>query len=142
MNSETTETHSRLRRIGAWISLLALLLVYAPMASATLMVVTSACCTGDQCPIHGRHQHAENTSGQANESAMDCDHGAHHTSKMNSCSMSCCHTTEQAAVHAHIFLLTSISLHTALLPLSSASIESYTKNISPLFAPLAPPPKS
>jgi hypothetical protein len=130
-------------RLSALCCLFALLLVYAPKASATLMVVTGACCTGDQCPIHGNHRPTQKGATQKSDDVpMDCGHEGHGMKKMQACSMSCCHTIEQAVAHAHLFLLTPVSLSTALAPQSLASFALTTNKISPVFTPLAPPPKS
>jgi hypothetical protein len=123
--------------------MLAILLIYAPVSTATLMAVTGACCTGDQCPIHGYHHPAKNGPTQKSDSPpMDCDHHSQAADKMQSCSMSCCHTVERPAIHAHIFLLTPVSLQSSLVLVASASFVPTTIEVSPAFAPLAPPPKS
>jgi len=142
MNCRIKDIRSRVRRIGAWTSLLALLLVYAPMASATLMAITGACCTGDRCPIHGNHHPAQKGVAQTSEDApMDCGHEGHDSNQMRSCSISCCHDVEQSAVHAHIFLLTRLSVSTALAPSSFTPLTSIAQKVSRVFAPLGPPPK-
>src|SRR5260221_12529416 len=131
------------RRITALISLITILLIYAPIASATLMAVTGTRCTGDQYPIHGTHQPSKEPPAQrSDDSPTDCDHHDHGANKTQSCSMSCCHNGEQPAVHAHIFLLTPLSLDAELAPLSLASLSAAPKKFSSVFAPLAPPPKS
>ena len=137
MHRHIRDIHSRVRRIGAWASLAALLLIYAPISSATLMTVTGACCSGDQCPIHGSHHHAQN----AKKNPVNCGHEAHNMSKMDACSMSCCQNAEQSVVHARIFVITPVSLAIAFAPLSSASFAFVAAKISRIFAPLAPPPK-
>ena len=142
MNYPVQIANSRIRQTGACICLLALLLVYAPMASATVLAITGACCTGDLCPIHGNHHPAQTGSPQEYEEApMDCGDGGHHMSKMQACSMSCCQTVEPTAVYAHSFLLTPFPVPAALAPLFSASIALTPAKVSPVFAPLAPPPK-
>ena len=133
----------RTRRASAWISLLAILMIYAPIASATFMAVSGACCTGDQCPIHGNHHPTKNNSSPKNDSApMECGHEQHSANKMRSCSVSCCHNIEQSATHANIYLLTPVSVTTGFALNASASTVASHPNISPSFAPLAPPPKS
>jgi len=141
MNCRIKDIHSRVRRIGAWTSLLALLLVYAPMASATLMAITGACCTGDQCPIHGNHHPAQKAAQTSEDAPMDCGHEGHDSNKMRSCSISCCHDVEQSAVHAHIFLPTPLSVPTALASSSFTPLTSMAQKVSPVFAPPGPPPK-
>ncbi len=73
---------------------------------------------------------------------MDCDHGEHDMGTMDNCSMSCCHSVEQFGIHANLYLLTPLSLFTSLARPSEISIVPAATNLSPAFAPLAPPPKS
>jgi len=126
------------QRSSALLCFLALVLMYAPIASAAVMVITGTCCSGDQCPIHGNHHHSQ----KSEQAPMDCGHSGHDVSKMHSCSMSCCQNTEQPAVHGNLFLLTPLSLATSLARISEISSAPDTTSLSPAFAPLAPPPKS
>ena len=143
MNRSATNSMLSVRRISAWIGLLAVLVIYAPVTTATLMAVTGACCAGDQCPIHGNHHPAKETPAQRSDGPpMDCNHHGHSANKMQSCTMSCCQNVQQPALHAHIFLLTAVSLQSSLVRVSSASPALSASKISPAFAPLAPPPKS
>ena len=126
------------RRVNALLCFAALVLMYAQIASATVMMVTGACCSGDQCPIHGHHH-----AGQKNDNvAMDCGHDAHDMSKMSDCSMSCCHNVESSAIHANLFVLTPLSVSTPLTFFSGTKVAPAARNISQAFAPVAPPPKS
>jgi hypothetical protein len=143
MKHSAKSTFDRAQRVAAWISLLAVLLIYAPIASATLMAVTGACCNGDHCPIHGNHHPAKQNPSQHNDEApMDCDHHGHSANKMSSCSMSCCHTVEPAAVHAHIYVLIPLSLGVPLALSLSAVRAISPAGIFVSNPPLAPPPKS
>jgi len=143
MTHSANSSLDRARRFSALLGLFAILLIYAPIASATFMAVSGACCTGDQCPIHGNHHPAKNNSNPKNDSAaMDCGHEQHSAKNMRSCSVSCCHSIEQSATHANIYLLTPVSVTTGLALNASASTVASDPNISPSFAPLAPPPKS
>jgi hypothetical protein len=142
MKHSAISTFDRTQRVAAWISLLAVLLIYAPVASATLMAVTGACCGGDQCPIHGSHHPAQRNTSQHNDDApMDCDHHSRGASKMQDCSMSCCHTVEQTAVHAHIYVLISLPIGIGFRPLSSVVPAISASRIFPTVSPLSPPPK-
>jgi len=128
------------QRSSALLCFLALVLMYAPIASAAVMAITGACCSGDQCPIHGNgnHHHPQKTDNPP----MDCGHGEHNMTTMDNCSISCCHNTEQPAIHGILFLLTPLSASTSLAGLSEISFAPHTTSLSPVFAPLAPPPKS
>jgi hypothetical protein len=129
---------SGIQKVAASACLLALLLVYAPIASATLLAVTGACCTGDQCPIHGNHHPSKHDE----PAAMDCHGDKHNVNQMDSCSISCCHTDQRAAVNANIFVLTPISVSTPLLTNTQTFLAFAATGLSLAFAPLAPPPKS
>jgi hypothetical protein len=126
------------RRLSALVCLVALMLVNSQIAASAAMAITGTCCSGDQCPIHGNHHHPQKTDNPP----MDCGHGEHNLSTIVNCSMSCCDNTEQPAVHGNLFLLTALSVSTSLTRLSEISFAHPTTNLSPAFAPLAPPPKS
>src|SRR2546429_5555246 len=119
------------RRVNALLCFVALVLMYAQIASATVMMVTGACCSGDQCPIHGHHRAAETND----NGAMDCGHDARDVSKMSSCSMSCCQNTESSAIHANLFVLTPLSVPTSLILFSATTLAPASTNISQAFAP-------
>ena len=126
------------QRLNALVCFVVLILIYAPIATAAAMAVTGACCSGDECPIHGNRHHPQKTDNPP----MDCGHGEHNMSTMDNCSMSCCQNTEQPAIHGNLFLLTPLSVSTSLTRLSEISFAPAATNLSPAFAPLAPPPKS
>jgi hypothetical protein len=143
MNRSSRVKQSPTRRLAALASLLALLLTYAQMASATLMAVSGACCTGDQCPIHGNHHSAQNKPAQKTENApMDCGHERHEASRLQTYSVSCCNTVELTATHANLYLFTSPVPATSLTAVAPTSLVPAIRSLSPAFPPLAPPPKS
>jgi len=133
----------RLRQLQALLCLLGLVFFYAPIMSATLMAATGMCCSTDQCPIHGNHHASHRGTTKAAESTpVDCGHHEHDMSKMNSCSMSCCQTTEQPAIHAHILVPAPTVSLASRAALSNLAQPSAPKTNSLAFAPPAPPPKS
>jgi hypothetical protein len=138
MQSSSPTRKSRTQRVSAFACLLALFLLYAPIANATLMTLTRACCSGDQCPIHGGHHAAP----QQASAAMDCDHQHGHDAAMDACSMSCCHNETQAAVHANIFLLVAPASPPELAAADLASKLPPSLNVFFKSAPLSPPPEN
>jgi hypothetical protein len=126
------------QRLSALACLVALTLLYGRIATSTVMAVTGACCSGDQCPIHGNHHHSQ----KSEETPMDCGHSGRDMSKMDSCAMSCCQNTEQTAVHATLFLLTPVPVSTSLALHSAIRCTSAITKSSLAYAPLAPPPRS
>jgi hypothetical protein len=126
------------RRMPPLLCLFALLLFQAPMAGAAVLA-SGMCCTGDRCPIAAHHH----SSARAEEVAMVCEHGANGgAEKLQNCSMSCCQTTQQSAVHAQVFVLSPDVTSPAFAPLCEAvSLFTYDEEIGS-FSPLSPPPKS
>ena len=130
------------RRTPALLCLFALLLFQAPVIGAVVLA-SGMCCTGDHCPIAAHHHSPSKTPSRTEEAPMDCEHGGHGAAaKLQNCSMSCCQTTEQAAVHAQVFVLSPRVTPPAFAPLSEAlSLLTYDEEIGS-FSPLSPPPKS
>jgi len=95
----SANSKNTIRRIVAAMCLLALVALYAPIAGALCIDASRACCKGGQCPLHGNHHQDSHDPKQ--QDGMDCGHGM---GMAMSCSLSCCHTTQIAAVHGHIFV--------------------------------------
>lgn len=133
----------RMRRaLSAWCCLLGLFFFQAPVIGA-MVIASGACCTGNHCSIAAHHH----TAAKAEEAPMECDqHGKNDTQRgagtLQRCSMSCCQTTEQSAVHADAFLLAPTLVLTAFAPLpETVSAPGFSGNAES-FSPLSPPPKS
>lgn len=106
---------------------------------AGLLIASGACCTGDHCPIAAHHHAAAKTE----EAPMDCDHDTNHSDgRVRSCTMSCCNTTEQAAIHSNVFMLSPVSELASVNPLSETVAVFVAAETATPFAPLSPPPKS
>src|SRR5690349_9576617 len=126
------------RRTPALFCLFALLLFQAPVIGAAVLA-SGMCCTRDHCLIAAHHHSSVKTE----EAPMGCEHSANGgEAKLQNCSMSCCQTTEQSAVHAQVFVVLPDVTPPAFAPLSEAlSLLTYDEEIGS-FAPLSPPPKS
>ena len=125
----------RHRSISASICLLVVVLLYAPLAGATLASYQSACCTSDQCPIPEHHQ----KSPAAPAEHMDC---GHEMAGMMACTMSCCHDSDRSAVTSIAFVLPPVVALGA-----SAVVKLLVKLSTPLdfprsIEPLSPPPRA
>jgi hypothetical protein len=129
------------RRTPAFLCLFALLLFQTPVIGAAVLA-SGLCCTGDHCPI-AAHHHSSAKTPKTEGAPMDCEHGAKgDAAKLQSCSMSCCQTTEQSAVHAQVFVLSPDVTPPAFVPLAEAvSVTTFDEEIGS-FSPLSPPPKS
>jgi hypothetical protein len=130
-----TSRQNRRRSISASICLLAVVLLYAPLAGAAWASRQMACCASGQCPIPAHH-HQKTPAAPANH--MDC---GHEMAGMTACSMSCCHDADRSLIASTAFVL----------PPSAASAEA-TAIKSPIeltkpldfprsIEPLSPPPR-
>jgi hypothetical protein len=140
----------RTRIFGAWLCLLAAILLWSPLWAAALQANGVGCCDGAMCTAHPMgHHHAAgkeeakdrssipaSTDGQA---PMDCGHGGSRV--LNSCSMSCCHDPSSSFVAAIVFVVPVPSRlqHPALI-LRVASVHGPQK-FSRTCDPLSPPPR-
>src|ERR1700739_4921081 len=94
------------RNLGAWVCLLAAMLLWAPAWGAAFQASRMTCCTGTMCLAH---RHPETKSAPEAQSAaqertpMECNH-ASQTGLVN-CQMSCCHDQDRPATGAVIFVL-------------------------------------
>jgi hypothetical protein len=129
--------HFESRKMAALFCLLAMLFFQAP-AFAGFVIATGACCTGEQCPIHGHHQKAK----QAETGSTDCDHEHHSSGGVQSCSISCCHDAPSAALHAQHFVPPISSTNATLGLVSQASVLNMSAPLAPALAPSPPPPRS
>lgn len=133
----------RMRRVlSAWCCLLGLFFFKAPVIGV-IVIASGACCTGDHCPIAAHHHNAAKTA----EPRMDCDqHKKGETqpgaSSLQACSMSCCQTVEQSAVHTNVFVLSTTPVLAAFTPLSETVSAPAFSGKARARSPLSPPPKS
>jgi len=77
-------------KLGAWVCLVAVVLLWAPMWAAAWPTDGMDCCKNGLCMAHAHSQSnpARPQQAGAKESPMDCAH--HGGSGMANCSMSCC----------------------------------------------------
>lgn len=129
------------KKIAAFVCLLAVVLLWAPLWAAALQANGMVCCTGGMCPTHAHsntnHASAENET--TSETPMQCDHSGH--GSMMNCDMSCCHDQGQTFVASLHFVMPTLPV--VLLPqqtLASAPTLEVTQ-ISHPSAPLPPPPR-
>lgn len=120
------------RNVGAYLCLLATVLLYAPLAALACSVSPMSCCDGDHCPLH--RQHRQDT----HKHDMDCGHDS---DEMTACSMDCCHTSEKAALTLLTFVLPypGIVAEASLVTGAHQIIQSSEILLS--HQPLSPPPR-
>jgi hypothetical protein len=132
-----TAPHDRRRFFSASLCLLAVVLLYAPLAAAAWSSYSAACCNTSQCPIKAHH-HQSQKSPASSENHMDCGHDM---AEMSACSMSCCQNTVPPAMVSLAFVLPSVvSLADPAIfktPIESAKPLDFLRSIQPL----SPPPR-
>jgi hypothetical protein len=119
--------------------LIALGAFQAPVV-AGMVIATGACCIGDHCPIASHHH--SHSAAKEKETPIGCGHNMNQgADKVEHCSVSCCKTDEQSAVHSNVFLLSPIVVLASANPLSEAISIFEAGETLAAFAPLSPPPK-
>jgi hypothetical protein len=131
----TRRSHQRATVISACLCMLAVALLYAPLAAAVWAAQTMACCTGDHCPVAAHHHHKAPAE-PVHE--MDC---GHEMGSLMSCTMSCCEITDRPLVTSLAFPLPDLSL--AGVTLSSSKFSETLQAVEgPIcIEPLSPPPR-
>jgi hypothetical protein len=131
----TTRHQNRSRSFYSIACLLAVVLLYAPLAAAAWSSYAAGCCTSNQCPIKEHHHHQ---SPAAPENHMDC---GHELSGMTACTMSCCHNPDRPFVFSVVFV-SSASIN-IFEPSALQSHIAFTKlpDLRRSIEPLSPPPR-
>lgn len=119
-------------KFGAWLCLLAAVLLQAPLAAAAWNLSSMSCCHGDYCPLHGHHHQKTQTQ------AMDCQH---ESDEMTACSMNCCQTPERAALTPLTFVLPGPGTGAIGSSTTRAADNPQPNELCSIREPLAPPPR-
>jgi len=130
------------RSFGAWVCLVAVVTLWAPMGAAAWQVNGMACCQGSMCVVHGHSgtNHPKPQETPPGESAMNCAH--HGDSGIVNCSLSCGHDSSSFLTTAVIFVLpvpTTISEPAQALPVPTTFAPTA---FFPSYDPLSPPPRT
>lgn len=143
MNSALQVRTAPGRMFGAWVCLLAVVLLWAPLWASTWQASGMACCSGNECPVHGHAagRHAPKRQAAARENTpMECNH--ENRPGLMACRMSCCQDQSHSFVAAVLFLLPEAAAIS--MPVESATVvaSSQAKIIAHFFEPPSPPPRS
>jgi hypothetical protein len=139
--------HEHLRPVAAWVCLLAVALLYAPLVSIALVTNGVDCCAGGYCkiPEHRHHKHQlghehpgvpaapAETSGH-----MDC---GHESSDLMACSMSCCQDQARPALMPSAFLLPFANFVPTIIEEIRPVQIANSFGPSGFVKPLSPPPR-
>jgi|SRR5438477_7440045 len=124
---------TRFRLLAAWVCLLAVASLFAPLAGAAWSASAMDCCTGDHCTIP-RHHHRKAAA------HLDCDHD--NAGGLTACSMSCCQDEERPLATAMIFVMPLPAMSSAPLHVRPAVEAPRSIAIPRSVQPLVPPPRS
>ncbi|HTS09696.1 MAG TPA: hypothetical protein VMP68_29285 [Candidatus Eisenbacteria bacterium] len=132
------------RKAAACICMLAVALLYAPLAAAALAAPATDCCIGGLCPIRGNHLKSQELAAPQNAMPMDCGHDMsdRKSSGMSECSMSGCQSPEHPVSIPGAFVLPDVTLLPAARELVRPVQASALEEISLISKPLSPPPRN
>ena len=128
----------RVQLAAAGVCLLAVALLYAPLAGAALLANGVNCCAGGVCPIPEHHHHKQQQAAAKEAAPMDC---GHEMGGMTSCSMSCCKDPSRPALIPGAFVVPDASLVPAAGEVLHAVQLASSLEISRFVKPLSPPPR-
>jgi len=137
----SSKRQERVRMAAAWFSLLAVALLYAPLAGAAWLAHSMDCCAGGYCPIAAHHHHKQQPVSLQHSSPLDCGHDMSASAGTMPCSMSCCQDPARPALIPGSFLLPAIiSVPSAE---EAARLVQITRplQLSRFIVPLSPPPR-
>jgi hypothetical protein len=93
------------RKMGAWVCLVAALLLWSPLWAAAIQAAGMSCCEGGMCPAH----HHQPRQADSQETPMTCEHNG-----ASQCSMSHSQSEGKTFVAAMVFILPAALLHSRL----------------------------
>jgi hypothetical protein len=129
------------RTFRAWVCLLAVVLLWAPMAAAWLSN-GMACCQGGMCMAHRHSKTNQPMPREAtpSESPRDCEH--HGDSGIVTCSMTCGHENSPSFTAGVIFVLPDSPAICEPARALAAPTSFAPTPFVPSYDPLSPPPRT
>src|SRR5208283_1479730 len=127
------------RIVGAWVCLIAVLLLWTPMWASAWMARGTACCAGNMCAAHGHGKTNSPAKSDATKNEMECEHSP---SAGMACSMSCCHEDGASLVSSGVYVLPErVRISSPAETMSLAAAVKHDEVLQ-VFAPPSPPPES
>jgi hypothetical protein len=145
--SELMARNQRIRTAVAWVCLLAVALLYAPLAVAALVANGVDCCAGGYCQIPEHHHHQRQLGHEyssvpaappQDSSHMDC---GHEMSGMKPCTMSCCEDPARPALTPTAFVLPLVDFVPTVFEAIRRVQVKNSFEPSRFVKPLSPPPR-
>ena len=129
-------------KMGAWVCLVAVVLLWAPLWAAAWPTEGMDCCKGGLCLAH-RHSKpgpARPQQAGAAETPMDCEHRG--GSGMSGCSMSCCQERSQILATPAIFVMPAPATIAQPSEARAAASNLAATESMQSSEPLSPPPRT
>src|SRR5271165_659102 len=129
------------RKIGAWVCLVAVVLLWAPLGAAAWQAHGMACCDGGMCATHGHSKPNYSQPRQATptETPLNCGH--HGGTGIANCSVSCCQENNPSFTSAVVFLLPAAAIFSQPPPALATSVKFAPTEFVQASKPLSPPPR-
>jgi len=132
------------RKVGAWVCLVAVMLLWSPLWAAAWHIEGMACCSGGFCPMRGHARTTGSEDATRTEQPVDCEHhggGSQNHGQGMDCAMSCGHESSSNLTTAVMFVLPGPA-NLSQPPQVIATIGSFTPvSFAPALEPLSPPPR-
>jgi len=123
---------ARFRLLAAWVCLLAVASLFAPLVGAAWSTSAMECCAGDHCTIP-KHHHRKAAAN------LDCDHD--NAGALTECSMSCCQDEDRPFATAMNFVMPVPTASSAAIHVTRAMDAPRSIEIPRSVQPLVPPPR-
>jgi hypothetical protein len=127
------------RTAGAYVCLLAVLLLWAPMWASAWMARGTACCMGTMCALHGHGNTRSPGKSEAPKNDRECQHPR--GTGMVGCDMSCYHKEGASLVSSSVYVLPESVDISAPSETVNSTVASKPEAVLQVFAPPSPPPK-
>jgi len=133
------------RKMGAWVCLAAVLLLWSPLWAAAWQANGMDCCSSGMCAAHDQAKPRSTNKNATTPAAspMDCGHesdGQTHAG-MTKCSLACCHDSNPAFAAAVVFVLPEPATLSQPAPSLSPVTKSSTMESVKSCEPPTPPPR-
>jgi hypothetical protein len=130
------------RKLGAFVCLVAVIFLWAPLWASALQAAGMACCDGAMCPLHGHSpkKSSGDTDSAKNAPMAGCEH--HGRKAAMDCTMACCHPADPVVTGAVVFVLPGAVAISAPLFIGPPRPDFSSSASSFVFDPASPPPRT
>jgi hypothetical protein len=142
MNANCRHRNALEKNFGAYLCLLAVILLWAPAWAAAFQAAQMACCTTGMCPLHGHvpKRSSGDESGRKHTQTSECSH--RQCQAAMDCNAACCHPSDPTVTSALVFVLPAAQQITAPLLSGRGAVAKLPRAGSLRYRPPSPPPRS